>query len=304
VRPAQHGPKRGRNGNHEDESITPLQPLTRPLCRSGIPNFLLARDDVDASKLALYGVSQAGYWVARTLAFENRFAAAIADGGVVNVGNTWFSHLPPQLLDLYRSGDKATFDQYMRQAMAAPGAEAERENWTFRARPYGVAGYSAVLDEVAKYDVTDVAGQITTPLYITDSDGEQFSAVSPPSSPRSCPARRSRASRRRKARATTASRWRASSPSSACSTGSTSTSPDAAASPQARTGSGDAHASEAERSPTEIQAASWPPTPARAPRPAPPAAAVSARLGSGITRNDSHCQSAAGGGLPFTQFGH
>jgi hypothetical protein len=38
VRPAQHGPERGRNGNHEDESITPLQPLTRALCRSGAPN--------------------------------------------------------------------------------------------------------------------------------------------------------------------------------------------------------------------------------------------------------------------------
>jgi hypothetical protein len=37
-----------------------------------------------------------------------------------------------------------------------------------------VQGYSAVLDEVVKYDVTDVAGQIATPLYITDPDGEQF----------------------------------------------------------------------------------------------------------------------------------
>jgi hypothetical protein len=37
ARPAQHGPERGRNGNHEDESITPLQPLTSALCRSGIP---------------------------------------------------------------------------------------------------------------------------------------------------------------------------------------------------------------------------------------------------------------------------
>ena len=38
VRSAQYGPERGRNGNHTDESITPLQPLTRALCRSGIPN--------------------------------------------------------------------------------------------------------------------------------------------------------------------------------------------------------------------------------------------------------------------------
>ena len=139
-----------------------------------VVDFLVARDDVDASRLALYGVSQAGYWVPRALAFEHRFAAAIADGGVVSVGRTWFRNFPPELLAFYHSGDKAAFDSRLRQAMAAPGAAAARETWAFRARPYGVAGYSAVLDEVAKYDVSDVAGQITTPLYITDPDGEQF----------------------------------------------------------------------------------------------------------------------------------
>jgi hypothetical protein len=139
-------------------------------------DFLLQRDEVDATRLALYGVSQAGYWVPRTLAFEHRFAAAIADGGVVSVARTWFAKFPSQLLDLYRSGDKAAFDQVMGQRMAVPEAKAARENWAFRARPYGVEGYSAVLDEVAKYDVAHVAGLITTPLYITDPDGEQFFA--------------------------------------------------------------------------------------------------------------------------------
>jgi dienelactone hydrolase len=139
-----------------------------------VVDFLIERDDVDASKLTLYGVSQAGYWVARALAFEHRFAAAVADGGVVSVGRTWLSNFPPQLLAVYRSGDKAAFDQHVRQLMAAPGAQTARETWAFRARPYGVDGYSAVLDEVAKYDVTDVASQVSTPLYITDPDGEQF----------------------------------------------------------------------------------------------------------------------------------
>ena len=144
-----------------------------------VVDFLIERDDVDASKLAVYGVSQAGYWVPRALAFEHRFAAAIADGGVVSVGRSWFSNLPQQLLTLYQSGDKATFDQQMRQAMTAPEAKAAGETWAFRARPYGVQGYSAVLDEVSRYDLTDVAGQITTPLYITDPDGEQFFAGQP-----------------------------------------------------------------------------------------------------------------------------
>ena len=139
-----------------------------------VVDFLVRRPEVDAARLALYGVSQAGYWVPRALAFEHRFAAAIADGGVVSVARTWFAKFPPPLLALYRSGAKDAFDQQVRAGMSAPGAQAARETWAFRSRPYGVAGYSAVLDEVARYDVTAVAGQVTTPLYITDPDGEQF----------------------------------------------------------------------------------------------------------------------------------
>jgi hypothetical protein len=49
----------------------------------------------------------------------------------------------------------------------------------FRSRPYGITGYSAGLDAVARYDLTDVAGRITTPLYVIDTDGDQFFAGQP-----------------------------------------------------------------------------------------------------------------------------
>lgn len=139
-----------------------------------VVDFLLARDDVDADRLAVLGISQAGYWVPRALAFERRFAAAIADGGVVDISRTWFANLPPVLLSLYREGKTDQFDQAMTAAMTAPGARAAQESWQFRARPYGVTGYSAVLDAVSRYNLTDVAGQIRTPLYITAPDGEQL----------------------------------------------------------------------------------------------------------------------------------
>ena len=58
--------------------------------------------------------------------------------------------------------------------MQLRGGNAAQETWQFRARPYGVSGYSAVLDAVSQYTVHDVAGRITTPLYIADPDGEQF----------------------------------------------------------------------------------------------------------------------------------
>ena len=55
---------------------------------------ILPRPDVDEDHIALIGVSQAGYWVPRAIAFEHRFAAAVADGGVVDVSAGWIKQLP------------------------------------------------------------------------------------------------------------------------------------------------------------------------------------------------------------------
>jgi hypothetical protein len=140
-----------------------------------VADFLLAREDVDPARLTAYGVSQAGYWVTRALAFEHRFAAAILDGGVIDISRSWFANVPHMVLSDYLKGDKAKFDRDMAFGMRMPGGTAVRATWEFRARPYGVTGYSAVLDEVSKYVITpEIAGSITTPLYITDADGDQF----------------------------------------------------------------------------------------------------------------------------------
>jgi len=137
-----------------------------------IVDYLLARPDVDGAKLALYGISQAGYWVPRTLAFEHRFAAAIADPGVVDVATSWTSHMPKSMIKLFEDGDKKKFDQQMEIGLKFQRGAAR--TWAFRARPYQVEGYFDVIAEVSRYTVKDVAGQITTPLFITDPEDEQF----------------------------------------------------------------------------------------------------------------------------------
>jgi len=139
-----------------------------------VVDYLLTRDDVDPDRLGVYGVSQAGYWVPRALAFEHRFAAAIADGGVVDVARTWTQHIPHRLLAVYLKGDKQRFDKELGWAFHLPGTRAAHLAWNFRSRPYGVSGYSAALDAVAQYNLTDIAGQIRTPLYVIDADGDQF----------------------------------------------------------------------------------------------------------------------------------
>lgn len=141
---------------------------------SPVVDFLCARSDVDPAAIALYGVSQAGYWVPRAVAFEHRIAAAIADTGVVDVSQSWLRHLPKEMTDLLESGDRETFNAMMAEGLSAdPEAAAQ---WHFRARPYGFPNdpystYAAVRQY--RLDAADAA-RITTPLLITDPEGEHF----------------------------------------------------------------------------------------------------------------------------------
>lgn len=138
-----------------------------------IVDFLCARADVDESKIALYGISQAGYWVPRALAFEHRLAAAIADPGVVDVSASWLAHMPKSMIKLIEQGNREKFDRNM-----ATGMKFSKKNsrmWNFRARPYQKDTYFDTLAEVLKYRISDdEAAAITTPLFITDPDDEQF----------------------------------------------------------------------------------------------------------------------------------
>lgn len=134
-------------------------------------DFLLDRADVDPHQLVLYGGSQAGFWVPRALAFEHRFAAAVADPGVVDVSASWMAHLPKELTDLLDTSDATDFNAAMTQGLQDPGFQAM---WNFRARPYGTFNPYDVFTKMRRYNLTGVAGQITTPLMISDPEGEQF----------------------------------------------------------------------------------------------------------------------------------
>ncbi|HEY3833382.1 MAG TPA: prolyl oligopeptidase family serine peptidase [Acidimicrobiia bacterium] len=137
---------------------------------SPLVDLLLQRPDVDPDRLVLYGVSQGGYWVPRTLAFEHRFAVAAADGGVVDVGETWRAHLPVEATDLLDAGEREEFNALL--DLAPP---AQRRVLTWRAKPYGKPTLYDTFVEAQRYRVTpELAAQITTPMLIADPDEEQF----------------------------------------------------------------------------------------------------------------------------------
>lgn len=138
-----------------------------------VVDHLVARPDVDAGKLALIGVSQAGYWVPRSVAFEDRIAAAVADPGVVDVSTAMLGQLPHVMVKLLDAGERAKFDRDMELALRfSPGT---RATMAFRMRPYGADSPFDFFTGARAYTLTDaVLGRITCPVLITDPDHEQF----------------------------------------------------------------------------------------------------------------------------------
>ncbi|MBA8815857.1 hypothetical protein FHX48_000909 [Microbacterium halimionae] len=135
-------------------------------------DFVAGVDGVNEDRIAVYGISQGGYWVPRALAFEHRFAAAIADPGVVDVSTSWTAHIPKSLMKLLDEKEEAKFDNQMRMGMKFSSETAN--TWRFRARPYGMSGYAETVEAVRTYNLEAHAAKITTPIFVTDPEDEQF----------------------------------------------------------------------------------------------------------------------------------
>jgi Prolyl oligopeptidase family len=139
-----------------------------------VVDAVAARADVDPQRLAVIGVSQAGFWIPRALAFEHRFAAAVADPGVVDVSTSWTDPLPPPMREQLQRQEHDAFDREMHLAELFSPATAATVR--FRGEPYGLNGGSrfALYETVSSYRLDDEVAQIATPMLITDPEDEQF----------------------------------------------------------------------------------------------------------------------------------
>ena len=98
-----------------------------------VMDFCLRLPEVDPERIAIQGVSQAGYWVPCAVAFERRIAAAVAEPGVCDVSTSWFSHLPQDMQRLLERGQKEEFVGCLEEGMRT--SEPLRYTVTFRMRP-------------------------------------------------------------------------------------------------------------------------------------------------------------------------
>ncbi|MGO9499561.1 MAG: alpha/beta hydrolase family protein [Solirubrobacteraceae bacterium] len=135
---------------------------------------VLARADVDPDRVAVIGLGQGGYWVARALAFEHRFAAAVVDPGIVDVATAWIDRLPSAMREQLNDRRQSAFDREMH--IAELFWPARTQLLRFHGEPYGHNGGSAfrLFLTIAAYRLGYEVDQIDTPLLITESEGEQL----------------------------------------------------------------------------------------------------------------------------------
>jgi hypothetical protein len=136
-----------------------------------VVDALTIRGDVDGTALFSYGCSQAGYWVARALAFEHRFVGAVVDPGVMDVSKSWLANIPPTLAEVLKARKKDEFNAAM--AIAAKNPKMA-EVIAARSRPFAKPTVYDTFKAAMEYNLREVIGQVKTPLLITDPDEEAF----------------------------------------------------------------------------------------------------------------------------------
>jgi hypothetical protein len=137
-----------------------------------VVDALTALPSVDSQRLTAYGISQAGYWLPRALAFEHRFVAAVLDPGVTDVSTSWMQPLSKGMRSQLEAGNRRAFNRNMALGARIPSLG---RTLAFRARPYRYDDWFDLYSIVQQYRLTaDVAKQITTPCLITDPEDEQF----------------------------------------------------------------------------------------------------------------------------------
>ncbi|KAI9745413.1 MAG: hypothetical protein M1818_000947 [Claussenomyces sp. TS43310] len=142
-----------------------------------IVDFLLTdlAEEVAASQLALLGYSFGGYLAARAAAFEPRLSALLLDGAVYDFHSTVVAMLPPDLLEIYDTGNKSAFDTAIRAVLDNSATSSnvrwglEQGLWSFNIKsPFDF--FEATLLYTAK----DILSKINMPVWIANSEYDGF----------------------------------------------------------------------------------------------------------------------------------
>jgi cephalosporin-C deacetylase-like acetyl esterase len=147
-----------------------------------IIDFLVARKDVDAARIALSGWSFGGSLVTRAAAFEPRLAAVCADPGFVSIWDAW----PIAIRQLAATADQDRVNALWAERFISNMTPEQRFTVAKRAEIFGLPYLEAAragrvfsnlltLAETLKaYDIAAIAPKVRTPMLVTEYEREGF----------------------------------------------------------------------------------------------------------------------------------
>jgi hypothetical protein len=142
-----------------------------------VADAMVARADVEASRMAVIGIDHAGYGVARALAFEPRFAAAVLAPGIVDASRQWVAALPAAARAAVLDEDREWFDRELH--LAALFSPEIPERLRRLGRDYDRSGLRLydLARRIGEFRLGGELDRITTPVLVCPAGPERLWSV-------------------------------------------------------------------------------------------------------------------------------
>lgn len=144
-----------------------------------VVDYLIARPDVDGTRLALIGPSLGAYLAPRAASVEHRLAACIADCGTFDMYAGFLRRLPGPLRSGFEAGHHTSVVAV--REMLDHLAKQPTAGWSLR-RGMLVHGVDTPLDYVEAmkpFSLADHAGDIQCPTFVCNGENDDISATAP-----------------------------------------------------------------------------------------------------------------------------
>jgi alpha-beta hydrolase superfamily lysophospholipase len=141
-----------------------------------VVDYAAARPDVDASRVALIGLSLGAHLGPRAASAERRLAALIADCGSFDLFTAALQRMPGPLANGFRRRRPAATRLVSRLLDGV--AAKPTTGWALRRGQlvHGAGSPAAYLDALREFTLAPYAGQITCPTLVCSADGDDISA--------------------------------------------------------------------------------------------------------------------------------
>jgi dienelactone hydrolase len=140
-----------------------------------VVDYALTRSEVDHAAIGLMAYSFGGYLAPRAASFEHRIAAVFAVDGVYDFGQSLQNNFPPQIIEIFKSGNATLFNSIIDKAVADPSTSSalrwavQQGMWSFNVKtPF------EWMTKAQEYNLIGLTQNITAPVFVGDAQNDQF----------------------------------------------------------------------------------------------------------------------------------